>query len=48
MHISGFIFDFDGLILDTEMAHFTAWQEEFNRFGQEIVFSEWVQDHWFR
>jgi HAD superfamily hydrolase (TIGR01509 family) len=41
MKFSGFIFDFDGLILDTEMPRFTAWQEEFAKLGFALTFRDW-------
>ena len=41
MKFSGFIFDFDGLILDTEMPRFTAWQEEFAKLGFPLTFRDW-------
>jgi HAD superfamily hydrolase (TIGR01509 family) len=42
MQCKGFIFDFDGLILDTEMPRFIAWQEVFQSYG--CPFS--VRDYW--
>jgi HAD superfamily hydrolase (TIGR01509 family) len=39
--IKAFIFDFDGLIMDTETPEFEAWQEVFRQFGQELPLSEW-------
>ena len=41
MKFLGFIFDFDGLILDTEMPRFTAWQEEFAKLGFPLTFRDW-------
>ncbi len=43
MSINGFVFDFDGLILDTESIHFNAWQDEFARFGQILSFEDWCK-----
>jgi HAD superfamily hydrolase (TIGR01509 family) len=37
------VFDFDGLILDTEMPEFRSWSEEFARFGAELPLEEWLQ-----
>jgi HAD superfamily hydrolase (TIGR01509 family) len=36
------IFDFDGLILDTETVIFEAWNEIFGSFGQNLPLSEWA------
>jgi HAD superfamily hydrolase (TIGR01509 family) len=41
MKFKGFIFDFDGLMLDTEMPRFTAWQEEFTKLGFPLTFKDW-------
>jgi len=35
------IFDFDGLILDTETAAFQAWTEIYASYGTELPLSEW-------
>jgi HAD superfamily hydrolase (TIGR01509 family) len=40
--IRAIIFDFDGLILDTEMPDFRAWQELFEEHGVGLVLEEWV------
>lgn len=37
------IFDFDGLILDTESADFLAWQEIYQAHGCDLSFSTWAQ-----
>ena len=37
------IFDFDGLILDTETPDLEAWQEVYTRHGQEISLQTWGQ-----
>jgi HAD superfamily hydrolase (TIGR01509 family) len=42
MTIKGLIFDFDGLILDTELPEFTAWQEIYSTYGAEITLEEWA------
>lgn len=39
--IKGFIFDFDGLILDTEKPGFLAWQQIFARYGQPFALEDW-------
>ncbi|MDR3577214.1 MAG: HAD family hydrolase [Anaerolineaceae bacterium] len=41
MHIEGIVFDFDGLILDTETPVFQAWQEVFLPYGVELPLAEW-------
>jgi HAD superfamily hydrolase (TIGR01509 family) len=43
MKFSGFVFDFDGLILDTEYPCYTAWQELFNQYGFSLTYKEWVK-----
>lgn len=41
MIFKGFIFDFDGLILDTEIPRFTAWQEAFSKYGFPLTYRDW-------
>jgi HAD superfamily hydrolase (TIGR01509 family) len=41
MFYSGFVFDFDGLIIDTEIARFTAWQEVFKKYGYPLTYRDW-------
>jgi HAD superfamily hydrolase (TIGR01509 family) len=41
MPIKSLIFDFDGLILDTETPEFLAWQSIYREYGQEIPIDEW-------
>ena len=42
MRVEGVVFDFDGLILDTEGPVFTAWQEEFVAHGcAPMTIEEW-------
>ncbi len=41
MALKGFIFDFDGLILDTEKPGFLAWKEIFVRFNQPFALDDW-------
>lgn len=38
---SAVVFDFDGLILDTESAEFASWSAEFERHGVTLDFHEW-------
>lgn len=40
--IRALIFDFDGLILDTEEPIFLAWQEIYQEFGCELKFDTWA------
>jgi len=40
--IRGLIFDFDGLILDTELPDFESWQEMFVEHGAALPLSEWT------
>jgi len=41
--IRGLIFDFDGLIVDTESTIFQSWQELYREYGQELPMKEWGQ-----
>jgi HAD superfamily hydrolase (TIGR01509 family) len=41
MVIKALIFDFDGLILDTETPEFESWQAIFNKYWYDLPFSEW-------
>jgi HAD superfamily hydrolase (TIGR01509 family) len=36
------VFDFDGLILDTEVPDYQAWREIYQRFGAELPLSVWA------
>lgn len=40
--VQGIIFDFDGLILDTELSSFLAWQEVYRRYGCSLPVSEFA------
>ena len=40
--IRAIIFDFDGLILDTEVPEFQAWQEIYRAHGCELPLATWV------
>lgn len=45
MSIRAIVFDFDGLILDTEGPVFTAWQEEFDAHGcPPLTIEEWAKE----
>lgn len=41
--IKGFIFDFDGLILDTELPIYAAWQDIYREYQQHLPLETWVQ-----
>ena len=40
--IRALLFDFDGLLLDTESPSHTAWRELYDEFGHEFPQSEWL------
>ena len=40
--IHALIFDFDGLVLDTETPIFQSWQELYQEFGCELSLEEWA------
>ncbi|MCJ7624518.1 MAG: hypothetical protein MUO76_13520 [Anaerolineaceae bacterium] len=42
MTIDGIIFDFDGLIIDTELPEFLAWQDIYRDFGAKLDLSDWI------
>jgi len=42
MRIRALVFDFDGLILDTETPEFRAWQEVFAEYEKDIDLSTWT------
>lgn len=35
------IFDFDGVVLDTELPYYTAWREVFEEFGHQLPLALW-------
>ena len=39
--IDAVVFDFDGLILDTERPVFRAWQEAFDSYGCSLTIADW-------
>jgi len=41
--MQGILFDFDGLILDTETPIFQAWKEKFEEYGRELLLDEWAE-----
>jgi len=36
MHVRAFLFDFDGLILDTELPSRAGWEHVYREHGQEL------------
>lgn len=43
MKIKALIFDFDGLLVDTETPQLRAWQKIFHSYNAELLLEEWVQ-----
>jgi len=41
--IKGLIFDFDGLIIDTEVGDYQAWLEIYQEYGLDYPLTEWQQ-----
>lgn len=41
--LQGILFDFDGLILDSETPIFEAWRRKFREHGKELALEEWAQ-----
>lgn len=41
--IRALVFDFDGVIADTEGPEYRAWQETWAEYGHELTLEEWVQ-----
>ena len=41
--LKGILFDFDGLILDTETPIFQAWKRKFREYGKELLLEEWAE-----
>ena len=41
--IRALVFDFDGLILDTEEPVYRSWLEVYEAYGEELPFDRWVQ-----
>ncbi|HEX2505790.1 MAG TPA: HAD-IA family hydrolase [Gaiellaceae bacterium] len=42
MNVRGLLFDFDGLLVDTEGPAFRSWQEIYVEHGVELALEEWV------
>ncbi|GAP14861.1 haloacid dehalogenase superfamily, subfamily IA, variant 3 with third motif having DD or ED [Longilinea arvoryzae] len=43
MNIQALIFDFDGLLVDTETPQLTAWQNIYRAHGARLLLEEWVK-----
>jgi len=41
--LQGILFDFDGLILDSETPIFQAWKKKFREYGKTLHLEEWAQ-----
>ncbi len=41
MNLQALVFDFDGLIVDTENPGFISWQELYSRFGSTLTLDDW-------
>lgn len=41
-YVKALVFDFDGLILDTEEPVYTSWLEVYQAHGEELPFDRWV------
>src|SRR2546423_14929973 len=41
--IRAIVFDFDGLILDTEEPIYRSWLEVYQAHGEELPFERWIQ-----
>lgn len=42
MTIKGLAFDFDGLIVDTELPIYQSWQDIYHMYGIELLLQEWA------
>ena len=43
MKIKALLFDFDGLVMDTETPEFQVWQNIYHEHGYELTAEEWGQ-----
>jgi HAD superfamily hydrolase (TIGR01509 family) len=43
MRVRAFVFDFDGLILDTEEPVYRSWLELYQEHGEDLPFDRWVE-----
>ncbi len=41
--VKAFVFDFDGLILDTEEPVYRSWSELYQELGEDLPFASWIQ-----
>lgn len=41
--IRAVVFDFDGVIIDSEVTHFETWAELFDRYGAELTVAEFIE-----
>ncbi len=44
MTVKGFIFDFDGLIIDTESADLRSWQDTYAEFRLDFPIHHWIEN----
>lgn len=42
MAVRGLLFDFDGLIVDTETPSLASWQEAYRQHGHELPLEQWI------
>ena len=42
MMIRAIVFDFDGVIVDTEQPEYSSWVEIYHRYGQDLLFTDWA------
>ena len=42
MPLRGLLFDFDGLLVDTETSSRASWEELYRRHGQELPLDRWA------
>ncbi|HEY0791881.1 MAG TPA: HAD-IA family hydrolase [Chthoniobacterales bacterium] len=42
MNLQALVFDFDGLIVNTEEPGFVSWKEIYHEFGQELALKHWT------
>jgi HAD superfamily hydrolase (TIGR01509 family) len=40
--IAALLFDFDGVVVDTEVATFEAWRETYAEFGADLALEDWL------
>ena len=40
--VRALLFDFDGLLIDTEVPAFRAWSEVYSQYGQELTLADWA------